>query len=284
MARTQYNLEKRGGTTIWISSGYTDPVFVTLLADADRLFDAAGCQVIKDQKKIKIGRLTLTVAGEQRSLYVKRYNSFSLRSRLLSPFLKSGALRSLRGADVLHAGRIATAKPVAAVERRFCGMLRNSFFISEEIPGGKTVDASWLESLREGKDRGAFKRRRALLRRLAVLFHSLHTQQIYHDDLKDANILVVSNGGEESVECFLLDLQGVRQCARLSERRRMKNLVQLYRTLGRHISRSRQAFFLKCYLGRSFADSKRKRSLIDGVLKRAKSVDRIKARVQRAKN
>jgi serine/threonine protein kinase len=284
VALTEFNREKRGGTKIWISSSFTDPVFAAALADPDRLFDAPGCQVIKDQKKIKVGRLTLTIAGKQRSIYVKKYNSFSLRFRLLSPFFRSGARRSLIGADVLHAGRIATAKPVAAVESRFCGMLRHSFFVSEEIAGGKTADAYWLENLQERKDRSAFKRRSALLRQLAALFGSLHVQQIYHDDLKDANILVVNNGGDDSFGCFLLDLEGVRQCARLSERRRIKNLVQLHRTLGRYVSRSRQAFFLKCYLGRSFADPKLKRQLIEGVLKRAKSVDRIKARIQRARS
>lgn len=280
MALSEFNLDKHGGTKIWISRRFADPLLTATLADVDRLFDLAGCEIIKDQKKIKVGRLALAIAGAQRSLYVKRYNSFSLRFRLLSPFLRSGALRSLIGAEVLQAGRIATAKPVAAVENRFCGMLRSSFFISEEIAGGKTADAYWLESLKEGKSQSAFRHRRTLLHQLGDLFSSLHAQQIYHNDLKDSNIVVVDNDGEESLECYLLDLEGVRRCARLSERRRIKNLTQLYRTLGNHVSRSRQAFFLKCYLGRSFTERKFKRRVIDAVVKRAKSVDRVKREIK----
>ncbi len=279
MALAEYNFIRRGGTKIWISRGFADPLFVHALADADRFFDDPECRIIKDQKKIKVGRLTRTIAGKQRAIYIKKYNSFSLRFRLMSPFVRSGALRSIRGASVLHKKGIATARPVAAVENRFYGMLRHSFFVSEEIAAGKTTDAYWLESLRQRKDRGGIKERRAFLRSLASLFHSLHAQQIYHNDLKHSNILVVNNGGDESFEWFLLDLDGVREYAQLSEGRRIKNLVQLYRTLGRYVSRSRQAFFLKCYLGRSFADPKLKRHFVDGVLTRAKSVDRIKARV-----
>lgn len=279
MALAEYNFIRHGGTKIWISRGFEDPLFVHALAEADRFFDDPECRIIKDQKKIKVGRLTRMIAGKQRAIYIKRYNSFSRRFRLLSPFVRSGALRSIRGASVLHKKGIATARPVAAVENRFYGMLRRSFFVSEEIAAGKTTDAYWLESLRQRKDRGGFKERRAFLRSLASLFLSLHAQQIYHNDLKHSNILVVNNGGDESFEWFLLDLEGVRQYVRLSERRRIKNLVQLYRTLGRYVSRSRQAFFLKCYLGRSFADPKLKRHFVDGVLMHAKSVDRVKARV-----
>ena len=283
MALADYSLIRRGGAKIWISRGFADPLFVRALEEADSLFDDPECRIIKDQTKIKVGRLTRTIAGKQRAIYIKKYNSFSLRFRILSPFVRSGALRSIRGASVLHQRGIATARPVAAVENRFLGMLRRSFFISEEIAGGQTADAYWRESLRQRKDQSGFKERRAFLRSLASLFHSLHAQQIYHNDLKHSNILVVNNAGDESFEWFLLDLEGVRQYARLSERRRIKNLVQLYRTLGRYVSRSRQAFFLKCYMGRSFADAKLKRHFVDGVLMRAKSVDRIKARVLAAK-
>ena len=282
MALPEVNVEKRGSAKIWISSGFADPVFVRALAETDSLFDDNACQIIKDQKKIKVGRLTRIIAGKRRSIYIKKYKTFSLRVRLLSPFVLSGAVRSLRGADLLQKGRISTAKPIAAVESRFCGMLRHSCFVSEEIAGGKTADAYWLESIRQCKDRGGFKERRAFLRGLASMFHSLHQQQIYHNDLKDANILVVvKNRDIDSMEYFLLDLEGVRRCARLSRRRRIKNLVQLYRTLGRHVSRSGRMFFFKCYLGPAFADRKLKRQLIEDVLRAARRVDIRKVRVHR---
>ena len=276
-APIEFNLKKLGGTKIWVSRRFEDPSFVEALAHTDRLFDLPGCQVVKDQRKIKVGRLQVAIAGAQRSVYIKRYNSFSFRFRLFSPFCRSGALRSLRGALILKRGRIATVEPIAAVESRSFRMLRHSFFISEEIAPGKTADTYWLETFLGNQERDAPQRRRAFLSRLGSLFRRLHAQRIYHNDLKDANILIANDGDAGSIECFLLDLEGVRQCAWLSERRRIKNLVQLYRTLGRHLSQSQQMFFLKCYLGAAFADTKRKRRLVQALLKSAKIIDAEKA-------
>jgi hypothetical protein len=278
LALSEFKREKRGKATLWVSRSCADPAIIDLLADADRLFAAPECLVIKDQKKIKVGRTSLHIAGEPRTVYVKRYNAFSFRFKLLSLFRRSGARRSLNGAVELHRGRIATPTPIAAVENRFCGILGDSFFLSEEIAGGKTSNAYWTDSVKEHRGGEGFKHRRAFLSRLAALFHSLHAQQIYHNDLKDANIIVVGKGTDEAIEYFLLDLEGVKHCLRLSWRRRVKNLVQLYRTLGKHVPRSRQFFFLKCYLGRTFANRQLTRKLVETVIKRAKSEDRRKAR------
>jgi hypothetical protein len=84
---------------------------------------------------------------------------------------------------------------------------------------------------------------------LAGLFASLHGHNVYHNDLKDANIVI---GPEESF--FLLDLEGVRRNARLSRSRRIKNLVQLNRTLGKHLKRSERWYFLTCYLKQASLD------------------------------
>lgn len=277
MPLTEFIVEKRGSATVWLSSSYRDPAFVALLADADRLFEDAKCHVIKDQRKIKVGRMTVSITGEARSIYVKRYNVFSLRSRLESLFFRSGALRSLQGADLLAASGIATVTPVAGVEDRVYGMLRRSFFVSEEIAGAKTADACWTEQLQGHRGRDGFLLRRGYLARLAALFQSLHARQIYHDDLKDANIMAVT-GNDEPVQFLLLDLEGVRRCFRLSERRRVKNLAQLYRTLGRHLTRSQGFCFLKNYLGDSYADRKRRRKLAVRVLRLAHRENRRKAR------
>jgi hypothetical protein len=82
------------------------------------------------------------------------------------------------------------------------------------------------------------------------LLSQLHQQRIYHNDLKDANIVVRATApGDEKF--FLLDLEGVRRCWYVSRRRRIKNLVQLNRTLGTILSRADKLCFLDAYLGSS---------------------------------
>ena len=276
-------VERRvGDASIRLHPSFIDPAFIARLADPDQFLRNPACEVIKDQKKIKVGHLIVSIAGSPRSLYVKRYNSFSMRYKVASTVVRSGARRALGGAAILGSANIQTATPVAAVERRVRGVLVASFLISEEVAGGATVDAYWREKLRPIAGRTGFKRRRLFLHALAGLFRTLHEHNIYHDDLKDANILAAPNSTDKAESFFLLDFEGVRRCSPLSARRRIKNLVQLERTLGCHLRQVDRLAFLKSYLGASFADRRFRRKQIATILTAARQVDQAKTRLARA--
>jgi hypothetical protein len=265
---------RQGGTGIWVNRQLASDELWALLKEPDALFAKPDCEIVKDQLKIKVARVKLRAGGEERRVYVKRYNVFSWHLRLISLVRPSRAVQSLCGARILVQAGIATALPVAATERRSCGMLVNSFFLSEEIAGGKTVDAYWRALARSNED-GSQCRRRDLLRALALLFRRLHDQNVYHNDLKDANILVAARAGEPPA-LFLLDLEGIRRYRRLNRRRRVKNLVQLNRTLGLYVRRLDKCLFLKYYLGDDFADRECARRWIADVLKGSHEKDRRK--------
>lgn len=273
-----------GNSSIWVAQEFAGPPDVALLADADRLFEEPGCEIIKDQRKIKVARIRINLGGEARTLYLKRYNAFSWRIPLGSFFRHSGAVKALRGAAVLSRARIGAAKPVAAVESRSWGMVTKSFFFTEAIERGKTVDAYWRDDLSGLEDQNGFRRRRGFLRALASLFESLHGQDIYHGDLKDANILVVPST-DARADCFyLLDLEGIRKYRCLSDRRRIKNLVQLNRTLGRYLRRTEKICFLKEYLGREFHARGEKRLWAGKIYRRTTRLDRQKFLHSRMRN
>jgi serine/threonine protein kinase len=256
---------KLGNARIWGDSKLLASIDADLLANPDRLFARADCTVIKDQLKIKIGRVVLKIDGIPIGVYVKRYNAFSTRYRIASLILRSAAVKSLQGAGILSRCGVATGKPLAAMETRSWGMLHGSFFLSEEIPRGKTADAYWRENLKPMSGVEGPRQRRNFLKALARLFSQLHKNGIYHSDLKDANIIVGADAvGEERF--FLLDLDGVRRCPFLSRRRRIKNLVQLNRTLGRFVSRSDKLFFLNSYLTIQAAEKRTKRQWVNEIL------------------
>ena len=267
--------EIRGHTSIWIERKLVGSTLVNRLADPDRLLADRACEIIKDQKKITVGRIILEGVSVPCAIYVKRYNVFSLRHRLVSPFIMSGALRALHGATVLRRCNIPSAVPLAAVERRYWGVLTKSFFISEEITGGKTVDAYWRDDLQFLPGAAGVRQRRDFLVRLGRLFQMLHGHEIYHNDLKDANILVAPK--QQATAFFLLDLEGVRQYVRLSKKRRLKNLVQLHRTLGRYLRGPDKLVVLKHYLGNSFAERRIRRQWIKNILRQSDRLNRAKA-------
>jgi len=272
-----FALRRCGGFKIWLDSQFADSQLTAVLKNPDGFFDLPGCTIIKDQRKIKVARVEIQINGEKLPIYVKRYNSFSTRHRFGSVFTVSGGMKSLRGAAILERNGISTAKPIAAVEERVKGMVLGSFYLSAEISGGVTVDVYWLNILKLPSDPEGSRRRRLFLQVLGRLFNRLHGQAVYHNDLKDANILAVPVGDVKSIDLYLLDLEGVRQYRVLSESRRVKNLVQLNRTLGRHLSGTQRLTLLRAYLGRAFRDRRLRRNLIAKVIGASNRLDAVKA-------
>lgn len=241
-----------------------------------------GCEMVKDQKKITVARLTVEIDGQAQAIYIKRYNMYSWRHRLVSPMASSGAFRALRGAAILQRAGIPMARPVAAVEQRRWGALLRSFFVTEELAGGRTADAYWREVLRPAAGRQGIARRREFIIQLARLFRALHSREIYHNDLKDFNIIVSSNAPERQLRLSLLDLEGVKQYRRLSPARRQKNLVQINRTLGSYLRVCDKLLFLKVYMERAYFDRRLRRQLIDAVARQSRRLDAAKAAQLRA--
>jgi serine/threonine protein kinase len=230
-------------------------------------FTEPQCRLIKSERKIKVGFMPMRIGGMIKTVYIKQHNALSIGHRMASLFLPSAAMHSLKGAVTLLQEGVATAKPVAALEYRRYGVLIKSLYVSEEIAGAKTIADYWLEDLLALRGIEGCLKRRAVLRKLAGLFKSLHERRIYHNDLKAANILALGRGPAIEEILKLIDLQGVRKCIYLSRRRRVKNLAQINRTLGTHLSRTEKLSFIKAYLGDRISHRSRSRKLIRRILK-----------------
>ena len=272
----EFVVERRGSLSMYVERTLTGDLIPDIAADPDHFFDLPGCEIIKDQKKIKVARAKIEIQGDVKTVYIKRYNAFSWRYRFGSFFQSSGAIRSLHGAAILSASGIRTARPLAAVESRTWGMLNRSFFFSEEIGGAKTADCYWQEELVPVKGKEGVRKRKRFLCGMGELFRSLHEQAVYHNDLKDANILVHSDPSEGVEHFYLLDLEGIRHYRNLNRRRQIKNLVQLNRTLGKYLRRVDKVRFLEAYLGPSFSNRIDKRGRIASILRRSNKLDRLR--------
>ena len=258
-------LHKRGALRITVRRSLAEDSILEMLADPDSFFGLPQCQIIKDQRKIKVARIKLAIQGKTTTVYLKRYNAFSWRYRLGSLLQSSGACRSLKGAALLAQSGIGTPRPLAVVESRSWNMLTKSFFLSEEIARGKTADAYWRDRLAGCAGSARVRQRRRFLDHLGGLFALLHRKRVYHNDLKDANI-IVSPDDHEGEMFFLLDLEGIRVCRYLTLRRRVKNLVQLHRTFGKTLSAPQKLYLLKSYLGREFLDDDKRRRWVRRIL------------------
>lgn len=224
---------KRG----WVGAGYAK----LFTEDLDALFRSPDCTIIKDQKRIKVSKVRWN--GED--IYIKRYNPYSIWSRIEGSLNGSKAFRSWQGAKLLMDKGLSTAYPLASIEHRKWGILKESFYVT------RAIEDSWI-SVDYYKEKFVDKAasitdKRDFLRSLAKLFSDIHGKGIYHNDLKDYNILVREEEGHLSF--FLLDLEGIKEYETLPESKRLKNLIQLNRTLGRLVNNPAKIAFLKEYCG-----------------------------------
>jgi len=264
-------LVRRGPVRAWIAPGTALGEVIAPDADADVLLTRPDCRIVKLQRKVVVGR----IATADGVLWVKRYTVFAARVALASVGRASPAFGAWAGAAALAARGFATPEVVAAIEFRRAGMLVKSFFVTREVPDAETADRRWAEILADPVADRRRRHRRALARALGRLFGALHTAGVYHNDLKDVNVLV--QGPPEEPRLVLLDLERVRVQAAVPWRRRVKNLVQLDRTLGRAATRADRARFLDAYLeGRR--DRALRRRWAGAVRTSAAAKDRGKAR------
>ena len=140
------------------------------------------------------------------------------------------------------------------------------------------MDSLWRETLSFQPAQEGVRCRRAFLTTLGSLFHVLHSHGVYHNDLKDANILAAASTDSQRIALFLLDLEGVRQYRAVSESRRIKNLVQLNRTLGRYLRDVQKLCVLRAYLDRDFANPTLRRRIIHQVVRESNRLDAVKLR------
>jgi tRNA A-37 threonylcarbamoyl transferase component Bud32 len=233
--------ERHGAMIVWAPPG-ARPLQEVLgcVADPDWVLARADCEIVKYDGKVWVGRVR-TPAGV---VYVKRYARGVVRTALEGLVVGSPARCAARAAVRLRAEGIGVPDVCAAVEVVRAGVVTKSFFVTREVPDSETLDQHWARVRGQG-DRCA---RRTLATCLGKLFARLHARGVYHNDLKDVNVMVRASTGEP--ELTLLDLERVRMGGGpLGRRRRVKNLVQLDRTLGASASRTDRLRMLRAYLG-----------------------------------
>jgi len=194
-------------------------------------------RIIKMTARASAGFLRL---GEKEAFF-KRIETGSWSRGLLSRLGGSHAARALRGAEILERAGFAHSRPLAAIEARWLGAIRVSYVITEPLRSARIFSQF---ALADGRN---FQRREWICRRVASEIKNLHDAGIYTLDMQETNLMLESHGDQLTV--YFIDLEDFRQARRVSTRRRLLNLVQLDRSVGRFIPRTRRLRFLYCYLG-----------------------------------
>src|SRR5262245_15416864 len=229
----------------------------------------AAARVLKHDRGTTVTLLTLPTGA----VVIKHHRLHTWRRRGDALRHGSPARRAWRGAQLLQARGFPVPRPLAAFEKRIAGTLRESWYCSEGLQTQVPLDVYWRDRQKHWTPR----QRRAFLQSLAEFLRAFHTAGLYAGDMRDANLLV-EDDGDAHWKFYLVDLDHVLHVERLSQKRRLKNLVQLERTLGRRARASERLFFFYQYLGSPLPPRAQRHALLHRLLRLRRRKDREYAR------
>lgn len=176
-------------------------------------FDSPAAETLSSGRNI-VRRFTL---DDGRKVVVKKYVRMTAANRLLySTVRHTKARRAYDHAVRLLSLGIATPTPVAYIEIYRAGILRDSYFISEDRPDALCSELFAGDMSEELKP---------LLSELVDFLVFVHDRGVLHDDLNASNIMW--RKGCHGSEFALIDINRMKFKRRLSMRRRLVNLRKL---------------------------------------------------------
>jgi len=201
-----------------------------------RLLDDPDALLLESiDRPVKISRESLIVEAElllnDRVVRVacKRYRPRNRWKAFCRLFRRSRARCAWGLGRALLAGGIPTARPLAMCEIRRFRFSHTSYLLTLWIENAENLHLyGWRLA-----DHPIDQRLRVAARcaeSLGRLIGRMHALRIAHRDLKGANLLVAFPDGEKQndrLETYLIDLDGMRVCRRLSAARRAANLARL---------------------------------------------------------
>jgi len=211
---------------------FTTQQWQAALADLPALMSPQGAEVFKDSGSGRVIRRKMTVAGHQLDVFIKQPLQKRRWKIILDCLRPSRPMRAFSLGHSLLTRRIATALPLAALERRIGPVLLDSVLITEAVDAQR-LDGfleTWLSDQPKNDAPLAVNQRRVLGRQvlwqLGRLVQRLHDNRFAHRDLKATNLLVRWSPGQ-SPEIVLVDLDGLKRRPMMTAKCRFQGLMRL---------------------------------------------------------
>ncbi|SRR5579875_110328 len=194
-------------------------------------------RAVKSTRRTLVG--STTINGIE--VFVKRVNSDSWVKGLVARVCGSHAQRTIRGARLLGSVGCSFPTILAVFERRRHASVATSYIVTEYLRRPKTLSRF---ALADGRD---YAWRRRLSKALAQAIRTLHDAGCYTRDLQETNLMLESHDGMPKL--YFTDLEDFRWLPIVPQYLKLRNLLQLDRSIGRFVSRTDRLRFLHNYLG-----------------------------------
>ncbi len=210
----------------------------------ERPHDLLACAEFHEVKNIPRNRAGFFTSSHG-TVFIKRFAAGSWIEGIMERLRGSPARRSLRGAEMLTRAGFLVPAPLAAGEEISAGAIRTSWIFSDALTAARVL-SRFIERGHAPAEQER-RLRRGTLAAVAGCVRRLHDAGLFTSDLQETNLMLDQADG--AIRIHFVDLDGFRRLARVSWKRRRRNLVQLDRSVGPFMTRSERLHFLRVYLG-----------------------------------
>lgn len=244
--RSFYRLRQRNAAAIAVADFPRDEL-ARMLVDPREPLLAGLHRPCKLAHRSVVVETELSLAGQAAHVAYKRVRAKNWWKAVLFWFRPSPAREAWYFGHALLLRGIATARPLALVERRRFGLRSEGYLATQWIEGAINLHLyGWrLAERPQAERRRRTRQTAAALGRLVGRMHSWH---VLHRDVKACNVLVIEQ--PDGVDCSLIDADSVRIARRLPGWLQALNLARLAVSLVAHpwVSHGDRLRFLRAYL------------------------------------
>lgn len=212
-----------------------------------RMLDQKDAALRKDSHSASVVTARLSCDSGEIDAIVKRPLARNWRRKLRNLLGLSRSARGWRLANALLNRDIATARPLAMLERRLGPLVLDSVLLTEFVPGAVDLAAHLKREFERLGPRQWLRHKLELCDLLARALRQLTERGFTHRDCKAQNLLVVA---EPRLKLIWIDMDGLRLTRRPSVERQMKTLARLNVSLidAPGITLTDRVRFLRTYL------------------------------------
>lgn len=186
-------------------------------------------QPVKLSHSSVVVKSTLEVAGQTVEVAYKRSRAKSIARMIGHGLVPRRRLQGWLLGHALAVRGIRTPRPLALIRRH--GLIPETYLATEWIAGGLDLH-SFVWKLESRPPAERVERVEQLAECLGRLIGRMHVWNVSHRDLKANNLMIVEQ--VDTLEAWLVDLDGVRILSRLTDDRRARDLARLIASLRRY--------------------------------------------------
>jgi len=191
-------------------------------------------------KFARVFRCKVNFASHEQDLFFKQYLYRSPIDFLKHIFRPSRAKRAAAAATMLAQQGLSTPQVVAIGRLKIAGLAIKTFVITRSIENAKDLYAC-LEDVMQGSP----SQRHKFLTDLGTTIGTMHNAAIFHGDLRPGNVMARIQDG--NWKFYFLDNERTIKFAKLSEKLRLKNLVQINMIPSKQLTAADRMRFYKSY-------------------------------------